>query len=186
VGASYATEKRNAQYFDPELAKLATGLGKALPGSPTISFADASQDEARLLVIASGDTNAGMVYLFEKAGKRLSEVMPVRPELEGNHFPHDASDLSGGRWDGHSRLSNPARRRQRQRIARDRHASWRPSARDEWGFDWLVQYFAARGLRSCSPTIADRAAMVQTGMNIMASSLGERPWAMSTMRVAGW
>lgn len=152
VGASYATEKRSAQYFDPELVKLATGLGKALPGSPSISFADASQDEARLLVIASGDTNPGMVYLLEKAGNRLSEVMPVRPELEGQKLSpmkpvtYQAADgtaipayltlPAGGPAKGLPAIVMP-------------HGG--PSARDEWGFDWLVQYFAARGYAVLQP-----------------------------------
>lgn len=152
VGASYATEKRSAQYFDPELVKLAAGLGKALPGSPSISFADASQDEARLLVIASGDTNPGMVYLLEKAGNRLSEVMPVRPELEGltlspmKPVTYQAADgtaipayltlPAGGPAKGLPTIVMP-------------HGG--PSARDEWGFDWLVQFFAARGYAVLQP-----------------------------------
>ncbi len=82
VGASYATEKREIAYFDPALAKLARSLGKALPDQPLINIVGASADERQLLVIASSDTQPGMVYLFDQTAKTLEPLLPVRKELE--------------------------------------------------------------------------------------------------------
>ncbi|CAN5596015.1 hypothetical protein BH10PSE14_BH10PSE14_42640 [soil metagenome] len=48
VGASYATERRQAEFFDPELRKLSASLSKALPGLPLVSFVDASADESNV------------------------------------------------------------------------------------------------------------------------------------------
>jgi dipeptidyl aminopeptidase/acylaminoacyl peptidase len=83
VGVSYATDKRVVEFFDPELAKLAAALHKALPGQPQISFVDASADESRLLLLASGDTDPGMYYVFDKKTRKLEQVLGLRPELEG-------------------------------------------------------------------------------------------------------
>lgn len=38
VGASYATERRAIDYFDPELKTLSVALGKALPGKPNVDI----------------------------------------------------------------------------------------------------------------------------------------------------
>src|SRR5688572_627833 len=39
IGATYATERRNIVYFDPELKAVAAQLSKALPNSPLVYFA---------------------------------------------------------------------------------------------------------------------------------------------------
>ena len=53
VGASYATEMRVVDYFDPELKKLAGALSRSLPGKPSIGFVDASSGESKLLMVAA-------------------------------------------------------------------------------------------------------------------------------------
>ena len=152
VGASYATDRREVVFFDPQLKSLGTALGKAIPGSPMIGFLDASADENRLLMIASADTNPGMLYLFNKAQRKLDEVMPVRPELvdvplatmkpvmftarDGSQVPAYLTLPVGGKDKGLPAIVMP-------------HGG--PSARDEWGFDWLAQFFAARGFAVLQP-----------------------------------
>src|SRR5690606_26380393 len=56
VGASYATERREAEYFDPELKEIAVGLNRALGGNKQIGFVDATSDESKLIVFAGSDT----------------------------------------------------------------------------------------------------------------------------------
>jgi dipeptidyl aminopeptidase/acylaminoacyl peptidase len=82
VGVTFATEKREALYFDERLAGLARSLSKALPGLPLIRFVDSSVDESKLLLWAGSDTDPGRYYLFDKTSKALSELMLARPELE--------------------------------------------------------------------------------------------------------
>ena len=55
---------------------------EALPGQPLIRFIDSSQDESRLLMLASSDANPGMFYRYDKAAHRLEQVLPVREPLE--------------------------------------------------------------------------------------------------------
>ena len=78
VGVANAGEGGATVYFDEDLRKLADGLGKALPGQPSIAFVDASADGNGLLFVSRGDGNSAMAYLFERSTRRLSEVMPVR------------------------------------------------------------------------------------------------------------
>jgi len=82
VGATFATDRRHYEFFDPDFKKLVNGLSKALPGKPQVEVVDASTDEKRLLVMAHSDVNPGMMYLFDRATGQLSEIAPVRGELE--------------------------------------------------------------------------------------------------------
>ena len=152
VGATYATEKREAVYFDPELNRLAASLAKSMPKLPQIRFVDSSVDESKLLILAASDTDPGHYFLFDKASKQLSEIMLVRPKLEGatlaevTPVTYKAADGTsipayltlppGGPKTGLPAIVMP-------------HGG--PSARDEWGFDWLVQFYAARGFAVLQP-----------------------------------
>ncbi|WP_234041388.1 alpha/beta hydrolase family protein [Erythrobacter aureus] len=81
VGASYATEKREVEYFDEELKVLASGLSQALPDTPLINIVGASADENRLLIVASSDTQPGTSYLFDKETKSLEPLLAIRNYL---------------------------------------------------------------------------------------------------------
>ncbi len=152
VGASYATERRASVYFDPELKRLAASLGKALPNQPLIEFVDASIDESKLLLWAGGDTSPGTYYLFDKAAKKLQPVMPSRPELAGvklatvQPVSYPAGD--GTSIPGYLTLPPGSTGKNLPTIVMP-HGG--PSARDEWGFDWLAQYYANRGFAVLQP-----------------------------------
>ena len=152
VGASYATDRRTIVYFDKPMAQLAASLQKALPGNPMISIVDASADENTLLLVASSDTDPGQVYLFDKRSNELSPVLPLRAQLkdralapmkpvtyaasDGTHIPGYLTLPTGSSGKGLPAIVLP-------------HGG--PGSRDEWGFDWLVQYFAARGYAVMQP-----------------------------------
>lgn len=152
VGASYATERRITEFFDPELKKLGAALSRALPGAPSIAFVDASADEGKLLLLASSDTDPGKFYLFDKVTHQLGEVLPVRPELAGRamapmraiSFP--AAD--GTQIPAYLTLPPGSTGKGIPAIVMP-HGG--PGSRDEWGFDWLVQFYAARGYAVLQP-----------------------------------
>jgi dipeptidyl aminopeptidase/acylaminoacyl peptidase len=90
--------------------------------------------------------------VFQKATKRLTEIAPARPELatmklapmKPVSFPAADGTMIPGYLTlpvGHSGKNLPA-------IVMP-HGG--PSARDDWGFDWLVQFFAARGYAVLQP-----------------------------------
>ena len=152
VGASYATERRATEFFDLELKKLAAALRKALPGNPNLDFVDASADESKLLVLAWSDTHPGTFYLYDKTTRKLSEVLPVRNQLAGLESgamkPVRFPGPDGVEIPGYLTLPPGSAGRNLPAIVMP-HGG--PGSRDEWGFDWLAQYFAARGYAVLQP-----------------------------------
>lgn len=152
VGASYATDRRQVSYIDSELAALAQGLAQALPGKPLINIIDASADENKLLIVAASDTDPGMTYLYDKAGRRLEPLLPIRSHMddralgEMRSITYPAGD--GVQVPGYLTLPPGSDGKNIPAIVLP-HGG--PSARDEWGFDWLVQFFASRGYAVLQP-----------------------------------
>jgi len=153
VGASYATEKREVSYIDPELARLAESLGRALRGTPLIDIVDASADESKLLIIASSDTDPGMTYLYDKGTRRLGELLPLRDQLAGASLaqmtPVTFPAADGTQIPGY--LTLPPGTSEARGLPAIVLPHGGPSARDEWGFDWLVQFFASQGYAVLQP-----------------------------------
>jgi dipeptidyl aminopeptidase/acylaminoacyl peptidase len=152
VGATYVTERRMRAYFDPALDKLKASLGRALPKTPIIAIADASEDENRLLVHASSDNDSGQYFLFDRTAKTLEKLILTRPELagvqlatvktvsvraaDGTMIPAYLTLPPGSSGKGLPTIVMP-------------HGG--PSARDEWGFNWLAQFCANRGYAVLQP-----------------------------------
>jgi dipeptidyl aminopeptidase/acylaminoacyl peptidase len=152
VGASYATERRTIEFFDPELKKLAAALRKALPGNPTVSFVDSSADEGKLLLFASSDVDPGMFYRYDKATRKLEPLLPARDQLAGLTMaemkPITFAAADGTQIPGYLTLPPGSTGKGLPAIVMP-HGG--PGSRDEWGFDWLVQYFALRGYAVLQP-----------------------------------
>lgn len=152
VGVSFATDKRQAIFFDPALKALAAALSKALPDQPQIRFVDASLDENRLLVWAGSDVQPGRYYLYDKAGRKLSPLIEERPQLSGVKL----APVQAVRYQASDGASVPAyltlpRQGPNKNIPAIVLPHGGPGARDEWGFDWLAQFFAARGYAVLQP-----------------------------------
>ncbi|MBB4837163.1 dipeptidyl aminopeptidase/acylaminoacyl peptidase [Sphingomonas kyeonggiensis] len=152
VGVSYATDKRTTEFFDPELQKLRNALGRALPGKPLVTFIDASADEKKLLLFAGGDTDPGTYYLYDKTSKQLGEVMPLRPPLAETKLasvkPVTFPAADGTQIPGYLTLPVGSDGKNLPAIVMP-HGG--PGSRDEWGFDWLAQFYAARGFAVLQP-----------------------------------
>ncbi|MEY4239919.1 MAG: hypothetical protein RL339_2520 [Pseudomonadota bacterium] len=155
VGASYATERRMIEFFDPELKKLAAALGKALPGKPSVSFVDSSADESKLLLFASSDIDPGRFYRYDKATRSLAELLPVRGELAGMKLaemkPITFAAGDGTQIPGYLTLPPGSTGSTGKGLPAIVMPHGGPGSRDEWGFDWLVQYFAQRGFAVLQP-----------------------------------
>ena len=152
VGASFVTDRRQIEFFDPVLKKLAVSLSKALPGLPLVSIVDASADESKLLLFAGSDTDPGHYYVYDKATRTLGEVLPVRPQLAKTALA-PVKSISFPAADGTpipSYLTLPPGSDGKNLPAIVLpHGG--PDARDEWGFDWLAQFFAHRGYAVLQP-----------------------------------
>ena len=152
VGATFATDVRQAVYFDPELKQLGDALGRSLKTLPLIDFVDSSADESKLLIRASSDVDPGRFYVFDKSRHSLNEIMLIRPQLEGVPLAKVQS-VSYRAADGTmipAYLTLPPSGPQKD-IPAIVMPHGGPSARDEWGFDWLSQYYAAAGYAVIQP-----------------------------------
>ncbi|MEH3047377.1 alpha/beta hydrolase family protein [Sphingomonas adhaesiva] len=152
IGATYVTDRRQIDYFDPEYRKLAAALARALPKTPLIRLMSATADESQLLVFAGSDVDPGSYYLYTKANRHLEQLVRARPTLEdvalgqmravrfpaadGTMIPAYLTLPPGGATKGLPAIVMP-------------HGG--PAYRDEWGFDWLVQFFAASGYAVLQP-----------------------------------
>ena len=151
VGASFVTDKRETEFFDPDLRKLGLALGKALPGR-LVTFVDASADESKLLLFAGSDSDPGLYYLYDKATRNLQELIAARPQLEKlklatvKAVSYPAAD--GTPIPAYLTLPPGSDGKNLPAIVMP-HGG--PSARDEWGFDWLAQYFAQQGYAVLQP-----------------------------------
>ncbi len=152
VGVSFATDHRQSVMTDPAIAKMTSALSKAL-GGKQIMIADASADESRYLIRTSSDIDPGQYFLFDSKSKSLrpllgerdalaeltlSPVRPVRyPAADGTMVP--------------GYLTLPPGRNDAKGLPAIVMPHGGPSARDEWGFDWLAQYFAQGGYAVLQP-----------------------------------
>ena len=152
IGYTYATEQRHTVYFDPEFKKLSESLGKALPNQPLVYFAGSSADGNKLLLFAGGDTIPGGYYLFDRKARSLNELALARPELEGKPLaavrPISYAAADGTQIPAYLTLPPGKEAKGLPAIVLP-HGG--PSARDEWGFDWLAQFLAARGYAVIQP-----------------------------------
>lgn len=152
VGVSWATDRRHSAFFDPELKKFAAALGKALPNAPLVSFVDASADEQKLVLYAGSDIDAGRYYLFDKATKQLGEIMAIQPALDKYRLspvkPVGFVASDGKTIPGYLTLPPGSDGKGLPAIVMPHGGPW---ARDEWGFDWLAQFFAHQGYAVFQP-----------------------------------
>jgi len=147
IGAVYTTDSRHVHYFDPDYQKLHDMISKALPKSPLIDFISASADEQLLVVRASGDIDPGNWYLFDRKKKSLGIISPSRPALKGKTLAQ-VKTISYAAADGTqipAYLTLPPGVTEAKNLPAIVLPHGGPGARDEWGFDWLSQYFAQRG-----------------------------------------
>jgi len=153
VGASYVTDKRHVVYFSPDVAKLIHALAGALPQQPLLEVADSSVDESKLLIFAGSDSDPGVYYIFNKKTSELATFLVAREELEGvklasvRSVTYPSSD--GVQVPGY--LTLPPGRESAKGLPAIVLPHGGPSARDEWGFDWLSQFFAVQGYAVLQP-----------------------------------
>jgi dipeptidyl aminopeptidase/acylaminoacyl peptidase len=152
IGYTYADESRHAIYFDPEFKALSESLSKVLPNLPIVDFVDSSRDGRKLLIFAASDNDPGRFYLFDRQTKTLNEAMVEHPLLEGRALarqkPVTVPAADGAKIPAYLTLPPGKEAKNLPAIVLP-HGG--PSSRDEWGFDFLSQFLAARGYAVIQP-----------------------------------
>jgi len=123
-----------------------------LPNLPLIRFIDSSVDESILLIWAGSDRDPGRYYLLDRKTSHMGELLPTRSNLATVRLA-DVKPITYRAADGTSvpaYLTLPVGSSGKNLPAIVMpHGG--PGARDEWGFDWLSQFFAARGYAVIQP-----------------------------------
>ncbi|QNM82881.1 S9 family peptidase [Sphingomonas sabuli] len=151
IGYRYTDDRARVVYTDAEFAKLAANLKKAMPGDPLIDLAGMSRDRGKLLVFVSSPTDPGAYYVLDRATKEMKIVTLSRAEVDGVPLaPVKAMSFKSrdGAMIPAYVTAQPGQSGPRPTVILP-HGG--PSARDEWGFDWLAQFLAARGYTVVQP-----------------------------------
>jgi dienelactone hydrolase len=147
VGASYVLDTRMAHYFAPDIAAMTASLAKALPPPTLLDVTDTNVDETKMLILAGSDKDPGVYYIFDRPNHRLDTFLVVRSQLEGvtlasvKPVKYPATD--GTLIPGY--LTLPPGHEDAKGMPTIVMPHGGPSARDQWGFDWLAQFYASRG-----------------------------------------
>jgi len=179
IGYTFAEDQRTVVYFDPEFDKLHDQLGRLLPKTPQVSFHGASSDGRKLLIFAGGVEDPGRYYLYDKQTHELNELLDVRPDLANRTFgavsyiTYKAAD--GTAIPAYLTLPPGKSGKGLPAIVLP-HGG--PSSRDEWGFDWLSQFFAARGYAVIQPEYRGSAGygdqwLMENGFKSWRTSIGD-------------
>ncbi len=147
VGVAYSTDLPHAEFFDDDIKQLLDALHKALPQQSLMTVVDSSVDESKLLIFAGSDTDPGAYYILDRKSHALRKFLGTRAKLENVTLAH-VKPITYPATDGQmipAYLTLPP-------GVNDPHGQpaivmphGGPSERDEWGFDWLAQFYAARG-----------------------------------------
>ncbi|MDZ7589063.1 MAG: alpha/beta fold hydrolase [Parasphingorhabdus sp.] len=146
------TDKRTGVYFDADLKAIATSLGKALGGDRKINFSDSSLDESKLLIWAGSDVDPGQYFLFDRSTKQLRPLLGARPLVEQAKLatvkPVSYAAADGTQIPAYLTLPAGSDGKNLPALVMP-HGG--PESRDEWGFDWLAQFFANQGFAVIQP-----------------------------------
>ncbi len=147
VGVAYSTEVQHSEYFQDDIRQMLNSLHKALPQQPLLGVADSNLDESKMLIIAGSDTDPGVYYLFDRPTHTLQTFLVARTPLKGvklayvKPIVYPAAD--GQMVPGY--LTLPPGVDDPHGLPAIVMPHGGPSSRDQWGFDWLAQFYAARG-----------------------------------------
>ncbi|MGE5563280.1 MAG: alpha/beta hydrolase family protein [Bacillota bacterium] len=181
IGYTFADEARHAVYFDPEFKALADSLSKALPDLQLIDFVDSSADGSKLLIHAASDVDPGRYYLFDRDSKKLAEAMLDRPQLAGRKLaevrPVTLAAADGASIPAYLTLP-PGKDAKALPAVILPHGG--PNSRDEWGFQWLPQFLAARGYAVLQPEYRGSAGYGDRWLNVN----GFKNWRTSMSDIA--
>jgi dipeptidyl aminopeptidase/acylaminoacyl peptidase len=153
IGVRYVTDIAQIHYVDPDIEAMAKALSKAIPDLPLIRVVDSTEDERKMLIWAGSDTNPGSYFLFDRDARSLNNLLGARAAAESmtlgkmqsvKYRARDGADIPGY-------LTLPPGKSDAKGLPVIVMPHGGPASRDEWGFDWMVQFYALRGYAVLQP-----------------------------------
>jgi acetyl esterase/lipase len=153
VGVRYVTDRPYSEFLQDDFKQMLAGLHGALTNQPLMQVLDSNVDESKMLIFAGSDNDPGSVYIFDRKLNQLRSILRVRPQLAGMTLarvkPITYPSADGVMIPGY--LTLPPGRETAQGLPAIVLPHGGPSARDDWGFDWLAQAYAALGFAVLQP-----------------------------------
>ena len=148
LGLRIVNDKPETVWFSEAWARIQATVDAALPGRVNALSGD---EKKRVLVYSYSDRDPGRYYLFDVAKRSLTEILPIRPEID----PQQAAPSSFFRYKARDGMEIPAY------LTMPLGASKPPlvvlvhggpyGLRDRWGFDAEVQFLASEGYAVLQP-----------------------------------
>ncbi len=171
-GVEYAGFKPSYQFFDAELNERVAALQRGLPdvASELVSWSD---DFTRLVFAIEGGWTSGAYVMFEKGVAQPVVIGRFREDISREHvapieiIEYDARDA----WPIPALVTARADVRETGNAPLIVMPHGGPESHDRYGFDWMAQYFAARGYVVLQPQFRG-----STGFGYAHNVAGEGEW----------
>ena len=145
TGVGYYTDKRSYHFFDDWRKNIQDDLEKKLPNIEVV-ISDLSKDETKALVRTYSDKTRGAYYYYDIKEAKLQKLTDISPWLNEDHMS-DMLPIKYTARDGltiHGYLTLPKGKDHKNLpVIINPHGG--PWARDYWGFNPEIQYFANKG-----------------------------------------
>ena len=146
TGVSYITDKLHYHFIDRQREQLQNILESKLPGYEVV-VSSMSKDETRALVRTYSDTSMGAYYYYDLTGQQFQKLADVSPWLDEGKMavtrPIQFQSRDGLTLNGYLTLPKGVEAKSLPVIVIPHGGPW---ARDTWGFNPEVQFFANRGI----------------------------------------
>ncbi len=151
-GFSYVADKPVDVFFDGYFQSVVKSLEAAFPGQ-RVRLSDWSKDLTKFLVSVGSDTNPGESYMFDVSKGSLALIADYAPWLKDYQLakmePFTYTARDGLKLHGYITL--PANYKKGTKIPFILHPHGGPNARDRWGYNPEVQFYASRGYGVIQP-----------------------------------
>jgi dipeptidyl aminopeptidase/acylaminoacyl peptidase len=138
-------EKAEPVFFDKEFEKIYSAIKAQLPGYE-IGFQSMTKDERRMIVAAANDRTQGARYVYDANTNKLSKLAEINPSIAESDMaemrPVQYTARDGTVIRGYLTLPKNMPAKDLPVIVNPHGGPW---ARDSWGFNPEVQFFANRG-----------------------------------------
>jgi len=145
VAVEYSTDRSHLHFFDEEIERISDAISISHPDKTIYVLAE-SWDRRYYIVYIGSDRDPGAFYRLDLETHKLSRIGDMYPKLKGHRLApmksvrYAAQD--GTEIPGYLTLpsEDPA-----TGLPAVIFPHGGPTARDYWGFHWIVQFLAAKG-----------------------------------------
>ena len=173
AGMRYNADKPSIKWFDPEREKLQQMVDATLP--KTVNLLQFSEDRSHVLITSVSDVQPAEFFLFMPQKKTMESILQSREWIK----PAQMSEMKPVKFTARDGLVIPAyltlpKGQPDKNLPLIVYPHGGPAARDSWGFDPMVQFFASRGYAVIQPNFR-----ASTGYGKKLLDGGDKQWGLA-------